>query len=309
MSETESWKGHVGAICDRCGEHSIIACETCGFRHVVPLPSDQEIGEIYRDDYYTREKPRYLNEHEEDLDWWRLCFRERLELFERHLEAPQRRVLEIGSGPGTFLEVARWRGWEATGIEPSRAAAAYARARDLDVIESSFSDELAATLGPFDVVHLSDVLEHLLDPAAMLRRAHSVLAPEGLIAVVVPNDYNPIQRALRDYHGFRPWWVAPPHHLNYFDFDSLERLLTRCGFNVLERSCTFPIDWFLLMGENYIDQPAVGRQCHARRKQFELRMDAAGLGDLKARLYRAFAECGIGRQVFITARRSLGVCA
>jgi len=302
MAETESWKSHFGTVCDRSDEHSIIACEPCGFRHVVPLPSEARLGDVYRDEYYTLEKPLYLNEHEEDIEWWRLCFRERLELFERHLDVLQRRVLEIGSGPGTFLEVARWRGWEAIGIEPSRAAAAYARARDLDVIESFFTDELAQTLEPFDVVHLSDVLEHVPDPASMLRRARRVLTPEGLIAVVVPNDYNTIQRALRDYHGFRPWWVAPPHHLNYFDFDSLERLLERCGFDVVERSCTFPIDWFLLMGENYVDQPTLGRQCHARRKQFELRLDAAELGELKARLYRAFAECGIGRQAFVTAR-------
>lgn len=302
MAESERWKEHVGTVCDRSGEYSIITCEPCGFRHAVPLPEEPQLEDVYRDDYYTQEKPRYLSEHEEDLSWWRLCFRERLELFERHLDARRRHVLEIGSGPGTFLEVARGRGWEATGIEPSRAAADYARARGLHVIEGFFTDALAADLTPVDVVHLSDVLEHVRDPAGMLHRAHRLLEPDGLIAVVVPNDYNPIQRALRDHQGFRPWWIAPPHHLNYFDFESLERLLERCGFELVERSCTFPIDWFLLMGDDYIDRPQVGRRCHARRKQFELALDTAELGDLKARLYRALAECGVGRQVFVTAR-------
>jgi SAM-dependent methyltransferase len=302
MAETEVWREHGGVRLDRAGEFSVIACERCAFKHVVPIPSEQELRDVYAESYYTEEKPLYLREHEEDLEWWRLCFRERYARFEQELDATRRRVLEIGSGPGTFLEVGRERGWQAVGVEPSRAAAAYARARGLEVVESFFGDALVGSLGRFDVVHLSDVLEHVPDPEAVLRRARRVLEPGGLVAVVVPNDYSAVQRALRDQHGFAPWWVAPPHHINYFDFDSLAALLERCGFAVVERTTTFPIDWFLLMGDDYVGKPAVGRECHARRKRFELRLEAAGLGEVRARLYRALAECGLGREVALLGR-------
>ncbi len=306
MAETGRWKHHSGPVCDRVDAFSVIACGACGFRHVVPIPSDRELREVYRDEYYTTDKPLYLAEHEEDLEWWRLCFAERFELFERTLRAERRRALEIGSGPGTFLEVGRSRGWEMVGIEPSRAAAAYSRDRGLEVIEGFFNDAVAQELSDFDVVHMSDVLEHLPDPKAILMRVRRVLAPDGLVAVIVPNDYNPVQEALREHFGFAPWWVAPPHHINYFDFDSLESLLQHCGFDVVERNTTFPIDWFLLMGDNYVGNPELGRECHARRKRFELRLAHAGLAELKLRLYRAFAACGLGREAFVIARLRCG---
>jgi len=302
MAEVETWREHAGVRVDESGGFSLIACERCAFRHIVPIPSDRELREVYREAYYTEDKPLYLREHEEDLEWWRMCFRERFALFEEHLDPTRRRVLEVGSGPGTFLEVGQARGWQAVGVEPSRRAAAYARERGLDVLEHFFDDALLDRLARFDVVHLSDVLEHVPDPEAVIRRARRVLDPGGLLAVVVPNDYNAVQRALREQQGYAAWWVAPPHHINYFDFASLGGLLERCGLEIVDRTCTFPIDWFLLMGDDYVHEPALGRACHARRKRFELGLDAAGLGELKARLYRAIAACGLGREVALLAR-------
>jgi hypothetical protein len=137
----------------------------------------------------------------------------------------------------------------------------------------------------------------------MLDIARSLLAAEGLVCVVAPNDYSPLQQALRSVCGYRPWWVAPPHHVNYFDFDSLERLLSSCGFQMMLREATFPIDMFLLMGDNYVDNSVLGRQCHAKRKLFEQNLALAGLGGVKRRLYQTLAESGIGREVLAVARK------
>jgi hypothetical protein len=96
--------------------------------------------------------------------------------------------------------------------------------------------------------------------------------------------------------------VAPPHHINYFDFDSLTRLLTASGFEVVVREATFPIDIFLLMGDDYVGNDELGRQSHARRKAFELTLAAAGLGGLRRALYRELAKLDLGREVLIVAR-------
>jgi 2-polyprenyl-3-methyl-5-hydroxy-6-metoxy-1,4-benzoquinol methylase len=108
------------------------------------------------------------------------------------------------------------------------------------------------------VVHMSEVLEHIPDPRGILQIARSLLAPEGLICVVAPNGYNPFQYALRTACGYQPWWVAPPHHINYFDFDSLSQLLLNGGFEVVLKEAIFTIDMFLLMGDNYIGKDALG---------------------------------------------------
>lgn len=149
---------------------------------------------------------------------------------------------------------------------------------------------------------MSEVLEHIPDPAGMLCLAGSLLTSGGLLCVVAPNDYNPFQLALRLACGYQPWWVAPPHHINYFDFDSLDHLLTQCGFEISLRETTFPIDLFLLMGDNYVGNDAVGRQCHGKRKYLEQNLERAGLREVKRGLYRALATQGIGREVVLFGR-------
>ena len=298
-----AWEGHAGAVLDRVGDFRVLECGPCGFRHVVPLPGEEELREVYRHDYYAREKPLYLERSREDEPWWRVVHRERLETCEALLGPGRRRALDVGSGPGAFLAAGRERGWDVLGIEPSRQAAAYARGRGLPVVEDFLSASLARELGRFDAVHLNDVLEHLPDPRGHLGLCRELLDPGGVLCVAVPNDYSPFQDVLRRAAGFAPWWVAPPHHLNYFDFDSLARLLERAGFEVVHREASFPIDLFLLMGEDYVGDDARGRACHGRRRLFEERLEAAGAGPLKRALYAKLAELGLGRHAVLYGRR------
>ena len=145
-------------------------------------------------------------------------------------------MLDIGSGPGFFLKTAASRGWSVRGVEPSRQAAAHATSLGVDVVEGFFNAETAARLGQFDVVHLNNVLEHVPNALEIVCLARDLLTPGGLICLNVPNDFTPFQQSARSTLTLTEWWVAPPHHLNYFDFDSLSRLVTRLGFEVRERS-------------------------------------------------------------------------
>ncbi len=303
MPDIKSWGEHSGELLDSAKGFEVIDCLCCGFKHVVPIPSPEELEEVYRHEYYTLEKPLYLERYTEDLSWWNLVYADRYQSFEELLPPERRRILDIGSGPGFFLKLGQQRGWEVLGIEPSARAAAHSRELGLEIIEDFFSEELAAKLAKFDVIHMSEVLEHISSPAEFLTLVRRQLAPGGVLCVVVPNDYSPFQHALRTVQNFQPWWVAPPHHLNFFDFDSLARLLTRCGFQVELQEATFPIDLFLLMGDNYVGDDSLGRSCHAKRKLFESNLAAAGLGALKRELYQSLAKLNIGREVCIYARR------
>ena len=126
----------------------------------------------------------------------------------------------------------------------------------------------------------------------------------GLLCIAVPNDYSPFQTAARQTLKYKPWWVGPPQHINYFDFSSLEKILTKYGFTVLLKESTFPIDMFLLMGENYIDNDKVGRKCHGMVKEFEKRIAETGDKSLKNKLYQKFAELNIGREAIIYAQKN-----
>ena len=304
MPANKTWKQHNGPVLDSANGFDVIECGVCGFKHVIPIPSTDELEQVYRHDYYAREKPLYLERHKEDLEWWNLVYGERYDRFEQLLPSDHRRVLDVGSGPGFFLLHGKNRGWQTVGIEPSSQAATHSRELGLEIVEDFLSDASAKRLGQFDVVHMSEVLEHISDPARLLQLVHGLLGPGGLLCVVVPNDYNPFQVALRSVCGYRPWWVAPPHHINYFNCDSLGRLLARNNFCVVHQETTFPIEMFLLMGENYVGNDELGRQCHARRKSFEKNLAAAGLGDLKRDLYHKLSTMGIGREVLLISKRA-----
>jgi SAM-dependent methyltransferase len=261
QAHNDTGSRHTGKVIDRANGYDVIECEGCGFRHVVPIPDPAQLKKIYEEEYYSTEKPDYFKNYEEDGDWWNLSYDDRFDFFEANLSADRRRILDIGSGPGIFLRRGKERGWQAVGIEPSRQAAEYSRTLGLEICNELLTADTQG-LGQFDVIHMSAVLEHIPDPISMLEIAHRLLLPEGVLCVVVPNDYNPFQIALRSACDYKPWWLAPPHHINYFEPSSLKRTMQRAGFTVTALSTTFPIDMFLLMGDNYTVDGRLGRQCH-----------------------------------------------
>jgi 2-polyprenyl-3-methyl-5-hydroxy-6-metoxy-1,4-benzoquinol methylase len=295
---------HYGACVAQSGSHEIVACEACGFRHALPLPDPAALECEYRENYYAEEKPNFLAHASEDQPWFELAQTDRLEIFETLLPQDRRRLLDIGCGPGFFLRTAMTRGWNVSGIEPSRQAAAHARGLGAGVTEGFFGAESAKILGRFDVVTLTNMLEHVPDPIEILQQAHDILDPGGLICVGVPNDFSPFQIAGKQAVGAGDWWVAPPHHLNYFDFESLSALLERLGFSPLERTTSFPMEAFLMMGENYIGDAALGRACHSKRKKFDQAFETAGLKETRRAFYRALAGLGIGREAVVIARKN-----
>lgn len=305
MSEVvkKSWHEHSGVVVASANGFDVIECEKCGFKHIISIPTDVELEQIYSHEYYTQDKPLYLERYREDLEWWNTVYTRRYEILEQHLSSQQRCILDIGSGPGYFLLNGKNRGWQVKGIEPSIKAALHSQGLDLNVENIYFSEETAPTLGSFDVINMGEVLEHIPNPTALIKLVHGQLNVDGLVCIIVPNDFNPFQLILRDHLGFDPWWVAPPHHINYFDFKSLASLLEKCGFEVLHHESTFPIDLFLLMGDNYVTDDTLGRQCHKKRKQFDMNLFQSEQDGLKQDLYSAFAKIGIGREIVMYARK------
>jgi SAM-dependent methyltransferase len=285
------------------GGWSVIDCAACGFAHLDPLPDAGALRDTYRRHYYESVKPDYLEKEAGEQPYWALEHQDKLDAFAALGARAPGRLLDVGCSGGFFLAHARGRGWEVLGIEPSEQAAAHARGLGVPVVER-FLDELDwDALGAFDAVHLKLVLEHLPDPAGVLAAAARVLRPGGVLCVQVPNDFNPLQAAvLATVPGTPPWWVAPPYHVNYFDFAALARLCARVGLVVARTDTNFPMEAFLLMGDHYVGDETVGRACHARRMRLERRLADAGQDGLRRRLYAALAAAGLGREAIVYAR-------
>lgn len=279
---------------------AVVDCVACGFTHVHPLPTVETLKHFYADEFYEKEVKEYFKETEEDRDWWMLTYNHYYDLLEQHTSG--KRLLDIGSGPGLFLECGTARGWKTLGVEASPQAAAYAQSHGGEVIVGLFNAEELASRGPFDVVALTLVLEHLPNPAEIVAQAHTLLAPGGVLFVVVPNDFNPLQKLLVDHHGYAPWWIEPKHHLNYFSIGSIASLLESSGLRVVEKETTYPMEFFLLSGRNYVENPHLGRACHAERKQLESALYREAKG-LIGQMFRDWAGQGIGREVVIIGKK------
>lgn len=293
-------KKHKGKILDKKDGFSVIDCSSCGFKHISPIINEKNLRKFYEKEFYQIEKPNYLKETKEDIVWWMTTYNNYYSFFEKHTNG--RDILDIGSGPGHFLLCGKRRGWNAIGVEPSNEAYEYSKRRGLTVFKNFFSYKELVAYGKFDVIHASMVLEHIPNPIKFLREAKKLLKPNGLLAIFCPNDYNPLQLVLKEQLKFKSWWVSPRHHINYFNFLSIERLLRRMGFDVKESLATFPLEFFLLSGINYIGNPILGRKCHSIRKKFEMNMYKKNIMLLN-NIYKNFSENGIGREFMIIARK------
>ncbi len=300
----EQGGSHAGPVRTATDQGNVIDCRTCGFLHVIPLPSPETLRRLYEEQFYQEDKSDYLDRAREDEEWLRLMFDLRLNRISRLLsgkDAPS--ILDIGCGPGDFLAACKDRGWRGAGIEPSPVATAFCQDRGLDVRQGFFGSDTAAELGAFDAIHMSEVLEHIADPTAVLKAAHGILDDGGVLAVSTPNDYNPFQETLVTEKDYREWWVVSDHHLNYFTFASLEALMQSCGFTPVARTTNFPMEMFLLMGQDYTSDPKLGRQLHGWRKSFDLTM-AASQSDALEAYYDSLAAAGLGRLTIVFAEKS-----
>ena len=288
---------HAGPVVARSGDAQAIDCQTCGWVHLNPIPDVDALASMYRDDYYEA-NPGWLQKERGEQAYWDLEHADKLADWRELLGRDSATLLDVGCSGGLLLEFAASRGWQTIGIEPAEEAVEEARAHGLDVRQGLYQ-EIAIEPGTIDIVHSKLVAEHLPDPRGFVRWAATVLRPGGILCMHAPNDFNLLQLAARDALGKADWWVAPPFHINYFSFASLEHLLSTEGFEPVRRDATFAVEWFLLMGEDYVGNDELGARVHQRRMRLEAALEPLGL---RRALHDHLAARGLGREAIVHAR-------
>jgi len=151
----------------------------------------------------------------------------------------------------------------------------------------------------FDVLWLDNVLEHVLEPAALLRLCRALVPPNGVLVVDVPNDFSALQKHLLDSGQIdRAFWVVLPDHLSYFNPIGLRNLAEATGWRTSKVIGDQPIDLNLLNpAANYVMNRDVGKAAHrARLEQDNLLLRTASLPAV-ATYYEALAGVGLGRSI------------
>ena len=156
-------------------------------------------------------------------------------LVKRSVNKSSGTLLDIGAGTGAFVNTMQSGGWQVTGIEPDATAAKQALLRYNIHLQPA---DTIYTLGShqFDAITMWHVLEHVHDLHGYFKRFSSLLKPEGLLVIAVPNYTS------TDAKFYQQNWAAldTPRHLYHFSPASMELLANAYGFKLVTKKAM----WF-----------------------------------------------------------------
>jgi SAM-dependent methyltransferase len=217
-----------------------VQCDRCGVVYLDPRPVRAELATIYPDHYHA---------FTFDEDTFGFVYRVRRRLEARRLLAAagalraDAAILDVGCGDGFHLDTLREHGppgWRLEGVDLDPRAADAAEARGLVVHRGSVED-LDLEPDHYDFAILIQTIEHVGDPAAVLRAIRRLLRPGGRLLVVTDNtgslDFAIAKR--RHWGGYHF-----PRHWYLFDARSLTLLAHRTGYVVDEvDTMVSPVNW------------------------------------------------------------------
>ncbi len=216
--------------------YSIYICDRCGCEFVYPMPTNAELEQYYNDGMNKDLKERIAasiedlekNPNHPHRDW----FKEILQKVEKISGKKRMRILEIGSSMGSFVHIANTLGHDAIGTEISEETADVSKGiinGQILYTGSSPYDKLFAAES-FDLIYMEHVLEHVTDPAATIAQLATLLKPDGVLSISVPNQAS----WLAKLYGMYWDWMSPPLHLYYFNKMNLGMLLQRYDLNIVQ---------------------------------------------------------------------------
>jgi SAM-dependent methyltransferase len=249
--------------------------------------------EFYGRDYW-------FSHQERDLGFPNIFARARNDLAERCLywlrtvlryKLPPGQALELGSGPGAFVAMLRWAGFDATGLEISPWVVRFIRETfQIPVLLGPVEDQQIEPAS-LDVIALMDVLEHFRDPVGTMRHCLGLLKPDGILLIQTP--CYPEARTYDEMVAQRDRFVEnlkPTDHLHLFSRRSICDFFRRLGVDyVAFEPGLFEYDMFVVVsrvppvifGPAEIDA-ALSARPTGRMIQALLDLDAAG-SDLRRR--------------------------
>lgn len=274
-----------------------------GFWQLKDPPDAETLRAYYTDLYYQTAQSNYRPEYPaEEIAWFSMKI-ERIAAAVAGLGdgAKAGSFLDVGCGEGFAMDWFSRHGWDVRGLDYSRQGLERMNPHLLDRLETGDLPELLdahiAAARTYDLLWLTNVLEHVSNPLNLLHRLRKLVAPGGACVVTVPNEGSTLQEALFA-SGRIPsrFWIAIPDHLSYFDADSLRAAAAATGWRCARVLADFPIDWFLGNPESeYISDRSKGRGAHQARIAIDSILAEQPVEAVNT-LYEALAAVGMGRQ-------------
>jgi SAM-dependent methyltransferase len=217
----------------RPGNYYVEKCRACGMTFTNPRPTFASLGRHYPPDYFCYEPLESLR----GFKRWvmtgviRGLVRRRLQALESVIGrvAAGTRVCDVGCGLAQLLSALRdERGCDVVGVDFSADMAEYGRKKGIPIVHGTLK-QAAFEEGRFDVLTMTEYLEHEAHPSEVLRECRRVTKPGGHLLIEVP--------AIGTFGArlFGNYWsqLDVPRHLMFFTEDTLGRMLKESGFEPL----------------------------------------------------------------------------
>lgn len=150
-----------------------------------------------------------------------------------------RRVLELGPGPGSITKHLKDNGCRVTALELDQAAIALVAEFCERVIPCNLNDAdwpaLLADEDKFSVIVAADVFEHLYDPWSALQKTLPLLAADGYLVVSLPHvAHNAVVACLlNEDFAYRSWGLLDSTHIRFWGLKNMQKLFTDAGFKIV----------------------------------------------------------------------------
>jgi 2-polyprenyl-3-methyl-5-hydroxy-6-metoxy-1,4-benzoquinol methylase len=155
-------------------------------------------------------------------------FADRLTEIQKHVKGNQ--LLDIGSAVGIFLDANRLAGkpFEITSCDLSEEACAYidAHYEEVHVVHSDVM--LLPEEKLYDCITLWDTLEHIVDPASLLKKIGKLLRHNGVLCFSTPNTASFEWQVMGPNHV----QLLPPGHVNLYNTHNIRILMQSAGFAI-----------------------------------------------------------------------------
>jgi 2-polyprenyl-3-methyl-5-hydroxy-6-metoxy-1,4-benzoquinol methylase len=204
--------------------HHIVRCNRCGLIVTDPLPTTVELSERYKEEYRQVMRESATPEYFGFMDR-RAAAQKAFILRNWTVNGHPPRVLDIGCSGGSLLLAMSELTPHLTGYEPDVAMAEEARKRlpaSAHIVNDLF-DPATVPDGSYDIITLSHVYEHILNPLDYLRELVRVAGPKGLIFIEVPHETSQTVREIV-YAKFRG-----KLHISFFTLPTLRRTIEKAG--------------------------------------------------------------------------------
>ncbi|HKO81705.1 MAG TPA: class I SAM-dependent methyltransferase [Chitinophagaceae bacterium] len=208
---------------------TIAECQSCTLRFTQDVPDENAIAPYYKSEDYishTNTSKGFINRLYHSVR--KRTIEKKRELVEKNTGLKEGKMLDVGSGIGSFVNEMKQHGWNAKGLEPDADARNVAKELyGLELTDIAQFYQLPAD--HFDAITLWHVLEHVHDLSNYVQQLKTLLKEKGRLFIAVPNY------TATDANSYKEHWAAydVPRHLYHFSPQSIAALMKKNGLSVL----------------------------------------------------------------------------